>query len=268
MSNKLIYPFLTASLIFPIGGCQEGSKETNTPNEEEGQDRSGEWSYKGDTGPEHWGDLDPDYAACVDGSEQSPINIEFSQVTEDDQNIESMKIDYNPASFTLVNNGHTVQAESPSEMNRLVIDENEYELSQFHFHTPSEHQFNGEKYDMELHLVHEDKNGKLAVIGVMLQEGEEHEELSEAWENLPASENAKDIAMDEPIDLQALLPEDQNSFHYNGSLTTPPCTEEVHWIIFEQPMEMSNEQIQGFQQIFPDNHRPVQERNDREILKN
>ncbi|WP_158735545.1 carbonic anhydrase [Alteribacillus sp. YIM 98480] len=266
MSKKLIYPFLAASFIFPIAGCQESTKETKTPNEEESQYSSGEWSYKGDTGPENWGDLDPDYAACVDGSEQSPIDIEFSQVTEEDQNIESMKINYDTASFTLVNNGHTVQAKSPSKVNSLVVNENEYELSQFHFHTPSEHQFNGEKYDMELHLVHEDQNSKLAVMGVMLQEGEEHKELSEAWKNLPGSEN-DNITMDEPIDLQALLPEEQNSFHYNGSLTTPPCTEEVRWIIFEQPMEMSKEQIQGFQQIFPDNHRPVQERNDREILK-
>ncbi|MFB4164681.1 carbonic anhydrase [Alteribacillus sp. JSM 102045] len=268
MSYKLICPFLAASLSFPVGGCQEGTKETNILNEEEDQISSDEWSYEGDTGPQYWGDLDPAYSVCIDGYEQSPINIEFSQVTKDDQNLENMEVDYHPASFTLVNNGHTVQAENPSEDNSLVIDENEYQLAQFHFHTPSEHEFNDEKYDMELHLVHEDKNGQLAVLGVMLQEGNENEELSKVWENLPETEGEDDITIDVPIDLQALLPEDQESFHYNGSLTTPPCTEEVNWIIFEEPLEMLKEQMEDFQHIFPDNHRPVQERNDREIMKN
>ncbi|SDH68563.1 carbonic anhydrase [Alteribacillus persepolensis] len=267
MSYKLIGSCLAASLSFFAAGCQESTKETNAPNEEERLGEEQEWSYGGETGPEHWGNLDPAYADCVNGNEQSPVNIEFSQVAEGEDNAGNMEINYQPAVFTFVHNGHTIQAENPSEVNRLTIDEKEYELAQFHFHTPSEHEFNGEKYEMELHLVHEGENGQLAVLGVMLQEGEENEELSKAWENLPETEREEDITVDDPIDVQALLPENQESFYYDGSLTTPPCTEEVKWSIFEQPMEMSKEQIEDFQRIFPDNHRPVQEQNDRGIMK-
>ncbi|WP_235867351.1 carbonic anhydrase family protein [Priestia abyssalis] len=141
-------------------------------------------------------------------------------------------------------------------------------MNENHIKEKALHQFNGEQYDMELHLVHQDANGKLAVLGVMIQEGKENEKLASVWDLLPKEETEKDISVKEPVDLQALLPEDQTSFHYNGSLTTPPCTEEVKWIVFEQPIEMSKEQIQAFQRIFPDNHRPVQPLNEREIIKN
>ena len=103
---------------------------------------------------------------------------------------------------------------------------------------------------MELHLVHQDINGKLAVLGVMIQEGKENENLASVWGDLPKEETENEIPINEPINLQNLLPEDQSSFHYNGSLTTPPCTEEVKWIVFKQPIEMSKEQIQAFQEIF------------------
>jgi carbonic anhydrase len=182
--------------------------------------------------------------------------------------LENIQIQYKPTPFSLVNNGHTVQANASTPANSIVVEGKEYKLAQFHFHTPSEHQFNGEHYDMELHLVHQDANGKLAVLGVMIQEGKQNEKLASVWEALPQEETENDVSVDEPVDLQALLPADQTSFHYNGSLTTPPCSEGVKWIVFEQPMEMSKEQIQAFQQIFPDNHRPVQPLNEREIIKN
>ncbi len=124
--------------------------------EEESNDvHTAHWSYEGETGPEHWGDINPDYAACTNGKEQSPINIETSQVI-DDEKLEDLDINYKPTGFSLSNNGHTIQANPSTKDNSLVVDNKEYKLAQFHFHTPSEHQFNGQNFDMELHLVHKE----------------------------------------------------------------------------------------------------------------
>lgn len=285
MKKNFVYLFLTVSLIFLLGACSEQTSETAAPKEEKTNDvkeeqpidtkgnkaeddntQADQWSYNGDTGPEHWGKLDNANLACANGSEQSPVNIDFSQVTES-KKLEGIQIQYEPTTFSLVNNGHTVQANVETDNNSIIIEGNEYKLDQFHFHTPSEHQFNGQNYDMELHLVHEDADGKLAVLGLLIKEGSENESLAPIWDVLPKEETEKDIPVKEPLDLQALLPQDQTSFHYNGSLTTPPCTEEVKWIIFEQPIELSKIQIQEFQEIFSDNHRPVQPLNN-EILRN
>jgi carbonic anhydrase len=284
MKKKLIYPFLAVTLSFLLlGACSEQTapKEETVNNmiaeqitstrdseaKEVNSTPTAHWSYKGDTGPEHWGELDPAYSACANGNEQSPINIEFSQVKKA-KNLEGVQIQYEPTPFLLENNGYTIQANAMTESNSILVEGNEYKLTQLHFHTPSEHQFNGQNADMELHLVHKNPNGKIAVLGVMIQKGEENEQLSSIWNVLPKEETDKPITLKEPINLQALLPQDQTSFHYNGSLTTPPCTEGVKWVVFKQPIEMSNQQIQVFQEIFPDNHRPVQPLKGREIMKN
>lgn len=268
MRKKFVYPFLAVSLSFSLGACSEKTIEIPNTEESEGKEaqstQTAHWSYEGETGPEHWGELDQANSTCVNGSEQSPINIEFSQIITD-KKIENIQIQYEPAPFTLVNNGHTVQANATTESNSILVEGNKYNLAQFHFHTPSEHQFNGQNYDMELHLVHKDANGKITVLGVMIQEGKKNEKLASIWDVLPQEETGEDISVKEPVDLQGILPQEQTTFHYNGSLTTPPCTEEVKWIIFEQPIEMSKEQIQAFQQIFPDNHRHLQSLNDRGI---
>jgi carbonic anhydrase len=225
------------------------------------------WSYDESTGPEYWGELDPSNSACIKGNEQSPINLEFAQAKVD-KKIKRNQIYYEPTTFTLLNNGHTIQANATTESNIIIVEGNAYTLAQFHFHTPSEHQFNGQHYDMELHLVHSDHNGKLAVIGVLIQEGGENKLLASVWGDLPKDNTKKESSEKHLIHLQALLPQNQMSFHYNGSLTTPPCTEQVKWIVLEQPIEMSKQQIQAFQEIFSDNHRPVQPLNNREIIKN
>ncbi|PMC33678.1 carbonic anhydrase [Bacillus sp. UMB0899] len=270
MKKSIVYPFLAVSFIFTLVACSENTKEATNTNESKGKEthstQTAHWSYNGETGPEHWGELDQANSMCVNGSEQSPINIEFSQV-KTDKKTGNIQIQYETTPFTLVNNGHTVQANATTDSNSLLVEGNTYKLVQLHFHTPSEHQFNGHNLDMELHLVHKDENGNIAVLGMMIQEGKENEKLAPIWDVLPKEETGEDIAVKEPIDLQGLLPQDQTSFHYNGSLTTPPCTEEVKWVIFEQPIQMSKEQIQAFQQLFPDNHRPVQSLNDRELYE-
>jgi carbonic anhydrase len=275
MKKYIVYPFLVVSLSLLLGACSEQTTETTKPEKEEvahviekeeADDTStAKWSYEEEIGPEHWGELDSSYSACVNGNEQSPINIESSQVKTSEK-VENIVIQYKPTDFSLAHTGHTVQANPASLSNSIVVDDNEYILAQFHFHTPSEHQINSQYLDMELHLVHQDANGKLAVLGLMIQEGKENEALASIWGDLPKSETEEDIDIKEPVDLQALLPSDQTSYHYNGSLTTPPCAEEVRWIVFDEPIEMSKEQIQAYQEIFPENQRPVQPLNEREIF--
>lgn len=283
MKRKLIYPFLAVCLSFLLAACSEQTapkeektydvkvEQTTSTRESEAKEANStptaHWSYEGDTGPEHWGELTPAYSACANGREQSPINIESSQVKEGTK-LKDIQIQYEPTTFSLENNGHTIQAHPTTESNSIIVAKKEYKLAQIHFHTPSEHQYNAQNYAMELHLVHTDKTGKIAVLGVMIQEGKENKTLATLWNVLPKEEAKKAITINEPINLQALLPQDQISFHYNGSLTTPPCTEGVKWIVFEQPIELSKAQIQAFQDIFPDNHRPVQPLNERKIIKN
>jgi len=224
------------------------------------------WSYEESTGPEYWGELAASNAVCAQGNEQSPINIVSSQVIENNR-LGEKQINYEPSTFTLHNNGHTIQANATTENNRLIVEGKQYKLAQFHFHTPSEHQFNGQYYDIELHFVHKDESENLAVLGVMIEEGRENEVLAKVWDRLPNEESEKDSSEKYLIHLQALLPQNQMAYHYDGSLTTPPCTEEVKWIVFEQPIEMSKEQIKAFQEIFINNHRPIQPLNERDIIK-
>lgn len=271
--------YLLTSLLFSsiLIACSPQNTETTKPaqeaesvtekKKEEHDIQPAPWSYTEEEGPESWGSLDQVYAACINGSEQSPINIEFSHVKPNEE-AGDIAVQYEPAKFSLINNGHTVQVNNTSENNKIILEEIEYPLVQFHFHTPSEHQFNGRQYAMELHLVHQNEQGELAVLGLMIQEGSTNAGLQSVWKMLPDKKTEEEIEISDPIDLQSLLPQPQTFVYYNGSLTTPPCTEEVEWFVFEKPIEMSKEQIEAFQQIFPDNHRPVQPLNERELMKN
>jgi carbonic anhydrase len=219
------------------------------------------WSYSGETGPKNWGKLDPTYATCSEGKEQSPININHSK----GNNATNIEVHYEPTNITLENDGHTIVANTETKSSSVNLTGSTYLFEQFHFHTPSEHQINGKYTPMELHLVHKDKNGKIAVIGIMIQEGKENKALNKIWAVLP--KDPLKLEIKEAINVKALLPKNQTSFLYKGSLTTPPCTEKVQWVLFEQSIEMSKEQIKKFQEIFPDNHRPVQPINERDIFK-
>ncbi|WP_284645778.1 carbonic anhydrase [Paenibacillus silviterrae] len=225
------------------------------------------WSYEGVTGPAHWGKLDPAFAVCANGKEQSPISIDPQKVTKL-KNKESIQYHYQRTLFTVMNNGHTVQANDPSGSNSIVLEGQPYKLLQMHFHKPSEHEINRKPYMMEGHLVHQNAEGKLAVVGFLIEAGKTNEELAEMWNKLPKQQTESDIKLEREIDLSRLLPEDRTSYLYNGSLTTPPCTEGVRWILLKQPIQMSKEQIEAFGAIFPDNHRPVQPLNQRKVIEN
>ena len=273
--KKRFYSFLMFFFIFSLAACStaspdvtknESTKENIAKDEEKASNEAhtAHWTYEGKTGPEHWGDLNPDFAACTNGKEQSPINIETSRVIGDAKKTD-LVINYKPTEFSLTNNGHTIQGNALTNDNTFIVENKEYKLAQFHFHTPSEHQLNGKNFDMELHFVNQNTNNQIAVLGLMIKEGASNPYLEKAWNVIPPKEITEAVKLTEPIDLMGLLPKDKKSFQYNGSLTTPPCSESVKWIVLEEPIEMSKEQIDKFRNIFPDNHRPIQSLNEREV---
>jgi carbonic anhydrase len=222
---------------------------------------AGSWSYHGDTGPEHWGDLKEDYIMCKIGKNQSPVDI--SRIVEAE--LKDIEIHYSPGATSLLNNGHTVKVSYESG-SYIVVDGIKFELKQFHFHAPSEHTVKGKSYPFEAHFVHADKDGNLAVIGVLFKEGKENPVIKKLWENLPSHVGEK-VKLAHKINAYDLLPKKKKYYRYSGSLTTPPCSEGVRWIVMTAEMEMSKEQIEKFRKLMGgDTNRPVQPINARMIL--
>lgn len=221
------------------------------------------WSYEGQSGPEHWGELAPDFLMCSEGWNQSPINL----VNEVDANLPALKFDYYSTPINEINNGHSIQQNvDPGSFLKVPEKNLEFELKQFHFHSPSEHTIDGKSFAMEVHLVHADKYGNLAVVGIMIDEGEEHPVLKQLWAFMP--ENPGETSQ-EPIGIEEtnLLPPTREYYAYSGSLTTPPCTEGVRWIVLKTPIQASSEQIAIFKnRVGPATNRPIQPLNARMIL--
>jgi carbonic anhydrase len=217
------------------------------------------WSYEGEGGPGNWARLRDDYAICAAGKRQSPIDIREGIKV----NLESIKFDYKPTHFRIIDTGHTVQV-NVGEGLGMTITGKHYELIQFHFHKPSEERINGRAYDMVVHLVHRNDEGQLAVVAVLLEKGSEHPLIQTLWNNLPLEQNM-DVAPEDVIDLNTLLPENRGYWTYMGSLTTPPCSEGVLWMVLKQPVQLSPEQVSIFGRLYRNNARPVQPLNDRLI---
>ncbi len=221
------------------------------------------WSYEGESGPEHWGELSPDFLMCSEGWNQSPINL----VNDVRAGLPALEFEYYSANINAINNGHSIQQNmNPGSFLRVPERNLSFELKQFHFHSPSEHTIDGKSFAMEVHFVHADKDGKLAVVGVMIDEGEEHPVLKQLWAFMP--ENPGEISQ-EPIGIEEtnLLPPTREYYAYSGSLTTPPCTEGVRWIVLKTPIQASAEQIATFKKrVGPATNRPVQPLNARMIL--
>ncbi|WP_260681950.1 carbonic anhydrase [Alkalicoccobacillus porphyridii] len=220
------------------------------------------WSYSGSTGPEFWADLDEEFKACTHGEEQSPIGLHREKLLEEDK--WSIDLDYNETEFSIENNGHTIQANVDDHTsNKLTLNGTVYKLVQFHFHSPSEHTLNNDYYELEVHFVHQDKNNNLAVLGVLIEEGDTNETLANMWDVMPDEKGEAE----ETISLHpsGIVPTDLSTFQYDGSLTTPPCSEGVRWSVSNASITMSAEQIQAFQDLYPNNYRPIQEIGNREI---
>ena len=218
------------------------------------------WAYEGEGGPEQWADLAPENAVCRAGSAQSPIDIVKSQPGAGGRT----HIKWQPAALTMVNNGHTVQADLANG-GTIDVDGVPYTLVQFHFHAPSEHTVNGKRFAMETHFVHKSQQGELAVVGVLHEAGAANEALGPLWSTLPkATEEKKQIGS---FDCASLLPKDRSMYRYAGSLTTPPCSEGVRWQLLQTPATVSEAQVKAFQEIVKPNARPVQPVRARDVLK-
>lgn len=218
------------------------------------------WSYSGDTGPAYWGELSPEFAACATGTEQSPINID----TVAEENLANLQFHYKPSNVNIVNNGHTVEVVyDPGSY--FTLDGVQYDLVQFHFHSPSEHTVDGQFGAIELHLVHSSVDGQKAVVGVLIQEGAANPAFQPVWEHLPANAGEEET-FDAQVDAATLLPSDQTTFRYDGSLTTPPCTEGINWFLMTNMVELSAEQIAAFTAIYDGNNRPVEPLDGRTIV--
>jgi len=226
------------------------------------------WHYEGHEGPEHWGELSEKFAACRDGRAQSPIDITLPVargVTE------ALKLQFPPAILRIahhehvadgINNGHTIQV-NYEDGDTLFLGETAYELVQYHFHNPSEHLLSGRRFPMEMHMVHRSAAGALAVVGVLIQEGGHNRAFDPVWSNLPRSRGVETHYEHVKVDVDALLPAVRTSYRYDGSLTTPPCTEGVRWIVLTMPIELDASQIRTFTDVMHDNSRPVQPLNGR-----
>lgn len=217
------------------------------------------WSYEGDGAPANWGKLRPEYVACASGKRQSPIDIRDGIRVD----LETIRFDYQTSLFRIIDNGHTIQI-SVGSGSSISLMGRQFELIQMHFHRPSEERVNGKAYDMVIHMVHKDMDNHLAVIAVLLEKGAENPTIQTLWNNLPLEVN-QDVAPNVPIDLNNLLPESRSYWTYMGSLTTPPCTEDVLWIVFKQPLQISAEQLAIFSRLYRNNARPVQAGNSRII---
>jgi len=217
-----------------------------------GHQSAAHWSYEGAGGPESWGALQPEFATCSTGTRQSPIDITDGIKVE----LDAVQFNYRPSNFRVIDNGHTVQV-NVAVGNTIEVTGKRYELVQFHFHRPSEERINGKPFDMVVHLVHKGVEGKLAVIAVLLDRGSAQPVVQNVWNNLPL-EKGDEVMAKGQIDLMALLPTDRRYFTYMGSLTTPPCSEGVLWMVMKTPVEISAEQLSIFSRLYPMNARPIQ----------
>lgn len=220
--------------------------------------KSAEWAYSGEHGPEYWAELSGDYAACA-GAEQSPIDL----VATHSATTEAIETNWQSFVSEVVNNGHTIQANAPAGSHTLFGGER-YELLQLHFHAESEHTADGKSFPMEAHFVHRSDSGALMVLGVFLVPGSQNAVLEEIWDVVPGEGASGHTGRE--IDFRALLPDESAVFRYAGSLTTPPCSEIVNWVVYEQPVEVSHEQLATFVALYPNSNRPIQPTNRRLVL--
>lgn len=218
------------------------------------------WTYAGTHGSAHWAEMNPAYEACGTGRAQSPIDIRDAKV----EALPPLQFAYGHVSPAIVNNGHTVQVNVP-EGHFLQVGEHRYQLVQFHFHTPSEERVQGRASAMVAHLVHRDAAGKLAVVAVLIQPHRGRSGFDEVLAHLPARPGETLTVAGLDLDLAALLPASRRYYDFEGSLTTPPCSEGVHWMVLADPVSVSPEGIKRFRQVYAANARPVQPLNGRVV---
>lgn len=224
------------------------------------------WGYEGEVSPEHWAELSPDYQMCGLGKNQSPVDLQTSSAVKTvKQSPIIFKYDIQPDD--VVNNGHTLQIDSTNKSNHIVLDGQKYYLRQFHFHTPSENKINGKRFPMEGHFVNVSDDGHIAVVAVMYELGQENTDLNRLLAYRSGEENQIQTLKDD-IKIKNIMPKKAGYYRFSGSLTTPPCTEGVTWIVLKQHAYISKDQFTAFEELFHhDNARPVQPLNGRLIVE-
>ena len=243
----------------PTGAARAGLAQEAAPH----------WDYE-EHGPATWGTLSPDYITCAEGHSQSPIdltNAELSKAPEVRASYKpaSLRIVHNIHSADVVNTGHSVQVNFP-QGDSLTIGDTTYSLVQFHFHGPSEHTVDGRHFPMEMHLVHVSADKRLAVVGVLIEEGKFNKAFEPIFANLPSKKGVETHLEHVTVDVQMLLPRNTSSYRYDGSLTTPPCSEGVKWIVLKAPVQLSAGQIKAFSAVLSGNSRPVQPLHGRTVV--
>lgn len=217
------------------------------------------WSYEGTTDPSHWGELDPDFFQCAAGKLQSPIDIHGARHAQ----LPAIGFDYPTGPAKVRNTGHTIEIE-PADGGTLTTPTGTYHLAQFHFHTPSETRFNGRAYPLAAHFVHRDDQGHVAVVAVMFKLGKRNPQLSTLFRTLPEPDDQA-VPMPGHVTIAGLLPKKLDYYTFSGSLTTPPCTEDVQWYVLKRPLTISAEQLAAFRSRYPMNARPVQPLDGRDV---
>jgi carbonic anhydrase len=220
------------------------------------------WDYGESKGPSYWGDLKPEYAPCRNGHRQSPIDIRNPQKAD----LPPIEFDYKLSPLHIIDNGHTIMI-NYGPGSSISVGGKKYALKQFHFHRPSEETINGKSYAMVVHLVHADQEGKLAVVAVLLQEGEDNPLVHDLWNDLPKEKEKEEERDSVQIDVTGLLPADRGYYTYLGSLTTPPCSENVTWFVLKHPVTVSRAEIRQFAKLYRHDSRPTQPLYDRIVLE-
>ncbi|MFZ3218228.1 MAG: carbonic anhydrase family protein [Candidatus Acidiferrales bacterium] len=251
MTRGMTAPLILCALLFLARPATAQEHPATAPH----------WQYSGAEGPEHWGDLEADYATCKAGQRQSPIDITGAVPQE----LAPIQFDYKLSPLKIINNGHTIQI-NYQPGSSIVVNGTALPLVQFHFHHLSENEVDGKKYDMELHFVHMDSAaGRAAVVAVFIKSGNENALLRDLWSHIPREAGKEMEYKKDVINASDLLPADRNYYVFDGSLTTPSCKEGIRWIVMKTPIEASPAQIAAFAKYYPDNARPVQPTNGREI---
>ena len=220
------------------------------------------WSYEGDTGPQAWGRMKPEFNLCAIGKRQSPVHIDERDTLQGPA--EPLVFNYQPSDGSVVNNGHTIQVDVQGD-NTLTVRGSVYKLLQFHFHTPSEERVNSRGFAMVAHLVHRNAEGQLAVVALLMDPGSANSLINKVWTYMPLDSGDRVRMPQNLLDLNELLPKDQRYYQFMGSLTTPPCTEGVLWHVIKQPISVGRDQIRLFSQLFSNNARPIQALNGRPV---
>lgn len=258
MKQKPIFflaAIIVASLLI-LSACATGNTPAPAPT---ASPSPAHWTYEGEEGPAHWGELDTAYEMCGKGKSQSPINIS----SPNEQDLANITFHYRPSEVNILNNGHTAQVNYDAG-SYIELDGVRYDVAQFHYHAPSEHEVDGKLFAAELHIVHKSADGNLAVVGLLLQEGSANPAFDPFINNLPAEKSdVKDAGV--KINAMDFLPSIQTTYRYSGSLTTPPCSEGVSWLVMTKPVELSSDQLSKLESVFEENNRPVQPLNERSL---